>query len=35
METPIKTNENDKEDWEADAEQIARAKSLMCDQTTL
>jgi deoxyribonuclease-4 len=35
METPIKTNENDKEDWEADAEQIARAKSLMCDQNIL
>lgn len=28
METPIKTNENDKEDWEHDKGQVAKAKSL-------
>ncbi len=29
LETPIKTDEQDKEDWEHDKQQIARAKSLM------
>jgi deoxyribonuclease-4 len=28
METPIKTDEHDKEDWEHDAGQIAKAKAL-------
>lgn len=29
LETPIKTDENDKEDWEHDAQQIAKARDLM------
>jgi deoxyribonuclease IV len=30
METPIKTDENDKEDWEHDKTQILKAKALSC-----
>jgi hypothetical protein len=29
LETPIQTNEQDKEDWVHDAEQIAKARSLI------